>query len=263
MRKELKTQGRLAEEHSFLVREPKSLNAVERGLAQSYQRGDIVTVNRAGLGVRLGTQGVVVGSDERRHEITLHTKEGALVLDLRNHADKIAVYSERQADFAVGDKAVFLKNDKNLGLSNGTTGIVTNLDDKGNMTVKTDTDKEVGFNVHDQYNYLAHGYAVTDYKAQGQTSREVLFHADTSRDVSFNSFYVAVTRGEDDVHVYTDEIDILKDQVKMEHEKTSTLDYSDKSGSESEREHLGDREARDDKADDVREALHDGHGMER
>jgi len=260
VREALKSEGKLAEEHSFLVREPKSLNAIERGLAQSYERGDVVTVNRVGLGVRLGTQGIVIGSDERRHEITLHTKEGTLTIDVQDHADKIAVYSERQADFATGDKAVFLKNDRNLGLSNGMTGIVIDLDDKGNMTVKTDTDKEVGFNVHDRYNYLAHGYAVTDYKAQGQTSREVLFHADTSRDVSYNSFYVAVTRGEDDVHVYTDEIDTLKDQVKMDHEKTSTLDYPDKSDTDMEREHLGGHES---KADDAREAFHDGHGMER
>jgi hypothetical protein len=48
MREELKDQGKLGEERTFLVREPKSLNPIERRIAQHYQRGDVVTLNKWG-----------------------------------------------------------------------------------------------------------------------------------------------------------------------------------------------------------------------
>ena len=229
VREELKRQGRLdREDHVFLVREPKTLNAGERHFARNYEPGDIVTVNRSGAGIKVGAQGVVTGASERDHTITVRAHGAERALDLRKDADKIAAYVERPVAFTEGEKVVFLKNDKKLGVANGLTGVITNIGEKGELTFRTDADKELAFNIND-YNYLDHGYAVTDYKAQGQTAREVIFHADTERGVSFNSFYVAVTRGRDDVHVYTNDRETLQEQVKEEQEKTSTLDYPDKS----------------------------------
>jgi hypothetical protein len=43
---------------------------------------------------------------------------------------------------------------------------------------------------------------------------------------SYNSFYVAVTRGRENIHVYTNDKDKLKEQVKKEVIKTSTLDHN-------------------------------------
>jgi ATP-dependent exoDNAse (exonuclease V) alpha subunit len=93
------------------------------------------------------------------------------------------------------------------------------------MSVTLDTNKDIVLNLR-TYNYLDHGYAVTDYKSQGQTSKEVIFHANTEKINSYNSFYVAVTRGKDNLSVYTNDRDKLKEQVKKEVMKTSTLDHS-------------------------------------
>jgi ATP-dependent exoDNAse (exonuclease V) alpha subunit len=66
---------------------------------------------------------------------------------------------------------------------------------------------------------------VTDYKSQGQTTKEVIFHANTDKTNSYNSFYEAITRGKENVRVYTNDTGKLKEQVKKEVKKTSTLDH--------------------------------------
>ena len=89
-----------------------------------------------------------------------------------------------------------------------------------------ETKRAITWNIPRDYNYLDHGYAVTDYKSQGQTSRRVIFHANVERPTSYNSFYVAMTRGKDDLRVYTNGVEKLREQVKREITKTSSLDYS-------------------------------------
>ena len=228
IRDELKHQGRLdKEDHAFHVREPKTLSAIERRFARNYEPGDIVTVNRPGAGIKVGSQGVVTGINERDHAITVHTRGTERMIDLQNHGDKISVYVEHPVAFTEGEKVVFLKNDKRLGVANGLTGLITTIGARGEITLRTETDKDLTLNVH-EYPYLDLGYAVTDYKSQGQTAKEVIFHADTAREVSHNSFYVALTRGQNDVHVYTNDKEMLQEQVKAEQEKTSTLDYPDR-----------------------------------
>jgi len=123
---------------------------------------------------------------------------------------------------------VFLKNDRDLNIQNGLTGTVKAVTEKGDMTVTLDTGREIRFNLHERYNYIDHGYAVTDYKSQGQTANAVLYHAETLQQAksTFNSFYVAITRGKQDVKVFTDSVETLKEQVKHEQVKSSTLDYT-------------------------------------
>ena len=91
--------------------------------------------------------------------------------------------------------------------------------------VKTEKGKELKFNPSTQYRYIGHGYALTDYKSQGQTEKHVIYHADTTKGVNFNQAYVGITRGKKSVIIYTDDKARLMEEVKHEQIKTSTLDY--------------------------------------
>ena len=42
---------------------------------------------------------------------------------------------------------------------------------------------------------------------------------------NYNEFYVAVTRGKENLKIYTDDKGTLQENAKNEQEKTSTLDY--------------------------------------
>ncbi|MDE1545718.1 relaxase domain-containing protein [Dechloromonas agitata] len=73
-----------------------------------------------------------------------------------------------EREFAAGDRVIFLKNDKDLGVKNGTTGTVEMAAD-GRLTVKIDeSDRSVDLQ-QDKYAHIDHGYGMTVHKAQGVT----------------------------------------------------------------------------------------------
>jgi conjugative relaxase-like TrwC/TraI family protein len=227
IRKELKSLGRLDEkEYTFTVRASRNLSPEDRHFGQSYREGDVIYSTMAGVMGRAGSEGKVTSVDHHSHSITAKDKDGKEhSIDLIKDGGRISVYGEKEASFSEGDKVIFLKNDRGLEVKNGQCGTVRQVDELGHMSVQMESGREVEFNVGSQYNYIDHGYAVTSYKSQGQTSRDVIYHADTRREVNFNQAYVAITRGREDVAIYTDDKENLKDQMKNESMKTWSPDY--------------------------------------
>jgi len=227
IRDELKNQGKLTkEEYTFTVRESKNLNPSDRHFAQSYQARDIVISSRAGLIGRAGSEARVTSVDQQQHKITVETKDGQEhVIDVKTKGQDIQVYTEKQQSFSQGDKVVFLKNDRGLKIQNGQVGEIKSVTADGRARVEMGNGREKTINLQSQYSYVDSGYAVTSYKSQGQTSKEVLVHMDMSKETSFNELYVSTTRGKDDLKIYTSNKEVLKEQVKEEQIKTSTLDY--------------------------------------
>ena len=228
IRKELKERGSLkGEEHTFAVLEPKLLSPADRYFIDSYSMHDVLTTGQGMKGVKIGTKGRVRHINREAQTLTLRTDTGKFVeIDIGRHGDKVRAFEPKFANFMEGDKVVFLNNDRSIGVQNGLTGEIKNLDERGNITVRLDTGKEITWNIPREYSYLDHGYAVTDYKSQGQTSKRVIFHANIEKPTSYNSFYVAMTRGREDVRVYTNGMEKLKEQVKQEVTKKSSLDYA-------------------------------------
>lgn len=101
-------------------------------------------------------------------------------------------------EFGAGDRVVFLSNDSNLGVKNGTLGTVEATED-GSLTVKLDSGKSVAFNA-DQYGNIDHGYAVTVHKSQGVTVDRSYLLATSSMDRSLA--YVGMTRHRDAATLY-------------------------------------------------------------
>lgn len=237
IRDELKSQGKIgAKDHSLNVRTPKSISTINRHFSQSYREDDYVFSSKSG-GLRAGDEAKIINIDSKNHTLTLEKKTGeAVVYNLKEGGGNLSVYESQNKNFSTGEKIVFLKNSQKLGVQNGMTGEIQNINEHGKMNVKLENGNDVSFNVKN-YGYFDHGYAVTDYKSQGQTSERVIFHADTKEGGNnFNSFYVAATRGKEEMKVYTDDADRLKTQVSEEQTKKSTLDYETKNGIESEKE---------------------------
>lgn len=228
IRSELKEKGKLdKKEHTFTVRESKNLSPIAKHFAQSFSEGDRVVASARGIiGGNAGAEGKVTAIDQINHRITVQTKIGKEhTIDLKSQGQNLQVYREKEQSFSRGDKIVFLKNNDKRGISNGHVGEIKSLDEKGNLKIRMESGKVKDINIRTQYNYLDHGYAVTPYKSQGQTAGRVIYHADTSKEVNYNQAYVAMTRGKEDIKVYTDNKENLKEQMKIEQQKTSTLDY--------------------------------------
>lgn len=228
IRSELKERGKIdKKEHTFTVRESKNLSPITKHFAQSYTEGDRIVASARGIiGGNAGAEGKVTAIDQINHRITVQQKNGKEhTIDLKQHGQNLQVYREKEQTFSRGEKIVFLKNNDRRGISNGHIGEIKSLDERGNLKIRMENGKTKDINIRTQYNYIDHGYAVTAYKSQGQTAKRVLYHADTSKETNYNQAYVAMTRGKEDLKVYTNDKENLREQIKIEQQKTSTLDH--------------------------------------
>lgn len=227
----LHAEGRISEkEHTITMKENKSLGAVEKHFADSYQVGDLIQSGKSGGGLPSGYSGRITGIDTESNTFNIIDNKGnEKTFDPMQHADNISTYRERDITLSEGDKVAFLKNDegeKGIGVVNGDTGTIKHIDENGYMTVEVTRGKEtseVSFNLG-QYNNIDLAHAITSYKAQGASIDSVIVSGDPKQE-NYNDFYVAFTRGKEDATVYTPDKEALKDAIEIEQMKTSTLDY--------------------------------------
>jgi len=132
------------------------------------------------------------------------------------------------------DRIIFLKNDRQLGLSNGRFGTVksVNFTESGNVldfTILLDgTNKEVCINPK-KYNDFAYGYAATVHKVQGMTVDHTFIYAGGA---GWNRHltYVAFSRHRKSCHLYASKDIHRNHQILQRHlsrlgMKDSVLDY--------------------------------------
>jgi len=133
-----------------------------------------------------------------------------------------------EREFSGGDRLLFLKNDRELGVKNGSLGTVERAAD-GEMSVKLDSGKSVQFDPS-KYQNFDHGYAFTVHKTQGASVDKAYAFMSPSNNHSLS--YVGMTRHKDELHIYGS-LDKFKSYEHMaeclgrRQQKESTLDYAD------------------------------------
>ncbi len=113
--------------------------------------------------------------------------------------DDVAIRAERgDRRFAAGDRIMFLKNERGLGVKNGSLGEVRSVT-PARLAVLLDDGRAVAFDVKD-YAAIDHGYAATVHKAQGMTVDRV--HVLASPGLDRHAAYVALSRHRDSVDLH-------------------------------------------------------------
>ncbi len=111
----------------------------------------------------------------------------------------VAVPAERGArEFASGDRIMFLKNERGLGVKNGTLGEIKQVSPE-RMSVRLDDGRQVAFDLKD-YAHVDHGYAATIHKSQGVTVDQA--HVLATPGMDRHSAYVALSRHRDGVQLH-------------------------------------------------------------
>lgn len=127
---------------------------------------------------------------------------------------------------AVGEQVMFLRNERSLGVKNGSLGTLRAL--KGDqLSIDLDEGRQVRFGLGD-YRDLTHGYAATIHKAQGATVDRAYVLATGHMDA--HATYVALSRHREAVRVsYSAEsfgdLGALARQLGRVRTKDVTLDY--------------------------------------
>jgi Ti-type conjugative transfer relaxase TraA len=141
--------------------------------------------------------------------------------------EDVAVTVERgKRDFASGDRVMMLKNERSLGLKNGTLATVEHLT-PSHMDIRLDDGRQVGFDFKD-YNQLDHGYAATIHKAQGVTVDRV--HVLATPGLDRHAAYVALSRHRERVDLHLGRDDFADDAklarvLSRERAKDMASDY--------------------------------------
>ena len=108
----------------------------------------------------------------------------------------VSIKAERgERQFASGDRIMFLRNERGLGVKNGTLGTVEQVTPQ-RMAVRTDDGRSVAFRTKD-YAHIDHGYAATIHKAQGMTVDRA--HVLATPGMDSHGAYVALSRHRDGV----------------------------------------------------------------
>lgn len=160
----------------------------------------------------------------------------AMARDLRHQQGELGrdvVFQTERGErlFAEKDRVYFLKNDKSLGVMNGTLGTIESIKDDA-VTIRLDHegrthDRHVTVTM-DRYNQLDHGYAATIHKAQGVTVDRSYVLA--SKYLDAHSTYVAMSRHRESADLfYSKDVFLSKDDLvktlSRERPKDVTLDY--------------------------------------
>ncbi|MFA5962474.1 MAG: Ti-type conjugative transfer relaxase TraA [Sphingomonas sp.] len=125
--------------------------------------------------------------------------------------EDVTVRAERgERQFATGDRVMFLKNERSLGVKNGTLGQVQSVT-QSRLAVMLDDGRSVAFDVKDYAN-IDHGYAATVHKSQGVTVDRVQVLATPGLDR--HAAYVALSRHRDSVDLHYGRDDFA-DQGKL------------------------------------------------
>lgn len=163
-------------------------------------------------------------NDEVRELNTMAREKMRAAGALGTDATLKSARGERQ--FASGDRIIFLRNERELGVKNGTLGTVE-MASAQSMAVRTDDGREVGFDTK-HYAHIDHGYAATIHKAQGMTVDRT--HVLATPGMDSHSAYVAMSRHRDGVALHYGRDDFA-DQSKLvrtlsrERGKDMTGDY--------------------------------------
>ncbi|HEX4613166.1 MAG TPA: AAA family ATPase, partial [Urbifossiella sp.] len=178
------------------------LTEAQRGREDHSRPGDVLQFHQNAKGFRLGQRLVV----------------GAGVPVPCDQADRFEVYRPGSLTLATGDRIRVTRGGATRDGHKLETGALYTV---AGFTPAGDIRLHNGWEIDRGYGHLAHGYVSTSHASQGKTVDRV-FVAQSSRSWPASSreqFYVSASRGRQQVTVYTDDKDALRDAIRQGREK--------------------------------------------
>jgi len=142
-------------------------------------------------------------------------------------ADTDGIEHEREIKLTKNDVITFCKNDyKEYDIRNGERGKIIGLDERY-LKVELEDKRKITIDT-EKYKNIDYGYALTTYKAQGQTYNRVVVESDTAVPTlnDMRNQYVNITRARDSVKIYTDNKKDLKELAEIKTHARDTLSTS-------------------------------------
>jgi ATP-dependent exoDNAse (exonuclease V) alpha subunit len=212
----LQTQSKLTQADSLVVR-----------FGRSYQS----------LEIEKGEYGRVVGIDENKGVVQLQMmKDGRTIeWDPARHT-KVEIFESKRKELSSGDVVRWTRNCHELGLRNGETAKILDVQADGSARVELASGEVKELNL--QSGHWDHGYAGTIFSAQGRTSESVIAIMPSNSPLSDQrSAYVAISRAKSEAYIYTDSKSELQSALQERTGEPSTaLDTLDQNQDDKDKE---------------------------
>jgi ATP-dependent exoDNAse (exonuclease V) alpha subunit len=199
------------DEHRTPVLVPRQeITGADRQWAERYEEGDVVRYSRGSktLGIQAGDYARVEHVDGKTNQVAVRTDDDRTLNYDPRRLQGVTIYRETERAFAAGDRVQTTAPDRARDVANRELGTIERIDANGHMEVRWDSGRTSSFEAGER-RHLDYGYAVTSHSSQGQTAGRVLVHVETERAseklVNRRLAYVAVSRGQYDALIYTDD----------------------------------------------------------
>ena len=197
------------------------ITGADRQWAEQYAQGDVVRYAKGSKahGIQAGEYARVERISEGENLVTVKRRNSQEVSYNPRRLHGVTLYREAERAFSKGDRIQFTAPNREQHIANRELGTIEKIDASGNVQLRLDSGRTVGFNVKDNP-HLDYGYAVTSHSSQGQTADRVLVHLDTEQAgeklVNRRLAYVAVSRGRYDAQAYTNDKGHLTEQLSRD-----------------------------------------------
>lgn len=201
----------------------KDLTQTQAKMSQSYEAGDVVQAMKAYKEMGLGQGETATITQVDPGQIRLAKNDGSEVIWRPGIETNLSAFRAETKEFSVGDKVKVTMNDHALGLTNSDRGKVEDIGGD-RISIAFDSGKCISMNTNEAL-HIDHAYAQTVHASQGQTLDKVIVEADT-RSLTSNerAFYVAISRAESGVTIYTDDKEMLPESMGRNNDKQAALD---------------------------------------
>jgi conjugative relaxase-like TrwC/TraI family protein len=216
------------DEHKLRVLDLRQeMTGADRQWAAQYEVGNVVRYTRGSkvLGIKRGEYARVENVDTKENRITIERASGEHESYDPRRLSGVAVYQEVERSFSEGDRVQFTAPSKELQVANRELGTIQKINHADDVQIRMDSGRDVAFNIR-EHPHLDYGYTVTSHSSQGQTAKRVLIHVDTDRSeqlVNSRFAYVSISRGQNDVQIYTnDRSELARDLSRELSRRTAT-----------------------------------------
>ena len=220
IRQTLKEKGKIKDGVEWDILRNLSWTDAQKSDSDQYEKGLIAQINDHVKGFALGEQVEVIGI--RDGMVRVRRKDGynmnirALPL---SEPECFSVYERAKLEICEGDRLRITCNGytaDNHRLNNRKIYTVDYISHDGRIVL------ENGWKIDREFKHLDFGYASTSHAAQGQTV-DWVFVAQSAQLSScasdLNQFYVSTSRGRKGVRLYTDDLELLTENVSRRRER--------------------------------------------
>lgn len=216
-------------DHSFnLLRSSKINDGVEKFVTEAYKENMVLINSRKMGNFSQDSKLKILEIDKNAKKVLVEeqkTKQTRWISVVTNAANW-EVFENRKQSFSIGEKIVFEKKNKTMGVQNGTMATIVSIE-KDNLVVN-DGKKDIKFSLGD-YSHFSLAHAITAHKSQGQTLESVHVYANANIMMNnLKSAYVFVSRAKNAIKLYTNNKIELSKLFKYAAEKENVFERTDK-----------------------------------